>query len=301
MPNSQSLPRDKPNRIARSRCLLLLLVAVVSLGGCSTSLQHRRFPDFYAAPALDAIDLIVDVIVANDLEGKDVGMDLARNRATAEHVLERTTGTLRNAGYDVNAARSGYGLTWLTIFEPTWLVENGKQTSTPYTGPPADASDPWTDNEARNFLYMLSLTGRTRYRDATSDAAHEQFAALAHMPEPRAFAQLQTRYLMLMYVVVYDAAAIKELGSTVATVAATAAQLMSGTNFLVVPAFPDSSTRVEATLYDRETETVVWASRQVASDDSESDLEASIGCALITLPAHEGRRSRYPNSGTNCF
>jgi hypothetical protein len=295
------MPRLDPNRIARCRYLLLVLLSLMSLSACSTSLQHRRFPDFYAAPVPEAIDLIVDVVVGNDVKGDDYGMDLARNRATAEHALERTAATVRNAGYDVHVARSGYGLTWLTIFEPTWLVEDGKQTSTPYTGPPADASDPWTDNDARNFLYMLSLTGRTRYKDSTSNAAHEQFAALAHMPEPRAFAKLQTRYLMLMYVVVYDAAAIKELGSAAATVAATAAQLMTSSNFLLVPAFPDSFTRVEVSLYDRETKTVVWASHQAASDDSKSDLDASIGCALLAFPAHEGRRTRYPNSGTNCF
>lgn len=52
-------------------------------------------------------------------------MDLARNRATAEHALERATATVRNAGYDVNVARSRYGLTWFTIVQPTYLVENG--------------------------------------------------------------------------------------------------------------------------------------------------------------------------------
>ncbi|MDY6983751.1 MAG: hypothetical protein SV422_11740 [Pseudomonadota bacterium] len=292
-------PQPRPNPIASSRRLLLILIAVTSLGGCAMSQQQKRFPDIYAESAPERIDLVVDVAVVNDLEGDDLGMDLARNRATADHALERTTTTVRNAGYDVNVARSGYGLTWLTIFEPTYLVENGIATGLPYTGPPADGSDLWTENEARNFLYMLARTGRTRYRDPHSVAAHEQFAALAHMPDPQAFAQLQTRYLMLMNVVVYDAVGMKEFGSAVATLGTAA--LMASANLFVVPRFRDSFTLVEFTLYDRETETIAWASAHWVFDDGPRDLEVSIGCALMTLPTHEGGRARYPGSAPGCF
>jgi hypothetical protein len=275
---------------------VFLLLVVIMLGGCALTRLKEEFPEIYAMKTLPAqLDVIVDVTVLGDLSGKDLGLDVERNRRAAEHALERIDGIFVNAGYALNVVRSGYGLAWRPGAVPVYLAEDKKTTGLPYRGPEAlQPGDPWIEDDARDFLNTLVIAARVRRSEPEKLSSQQDLWTLAHAPAPAAFTQLQSRYLLVAHLSIYDASAWKEAASVVGGIAVAAGTAAAGSPLVLVPFFTTSRTWAELVLYDTRTGEIAWSYGYIAGDDGEDDQRLTIGGAAAPFPAHPGREARYP-------
>jgi hypothetical protein len=280
---------------------LFLLVALACLSGCALSRQKELFPEIYAMETLPAqLDLVVDVTVLSDLDDKDLGVDLQRNRAAADHMLERISGIMTNAGYQLNTVRSGYGLVWRPGAEAVYLAENKKTTGVSYPGPePLTPGDPWIENAARDFLQTLVMAARARRNHPEDIALQQPLWALAHSPLPAALAQLPSRYLLVANMTVYDATALKEAASVLGGFAFGAGMAALGSTLVLVPILRTSYSYTELVLYDTRTGDIAWSSSFCAPDDANARHRYALGEAAATFPAHAGHRAKYPSRVTS--
>jgi hypothetical protein len=279
---------------------LLVVIAVGALAGCQMAKQKELFPDIYAAERPAQLDVLVDVTVLEDLDDKDLGVDLERNRLWAKNSQERIGGILRNAGYRLNEIRSGYGLVWRPdAAQAVYLAQDRRTTGLRYMGPEArTGADPWIEDDARDFLKTLLMTARILRDDADDLTSFLEVAALAHVPPPAAFKELQSRYLLMVHVSVYDAIAAKEAAALLGGIAVGVGMAAAGSPIAVVPYFRTSYTRIELVLFDNHTGQIAWSASRISGDDGRRDLEYFMSGAAATFPAHEGRKARYPRRST---
>jgi hypothetical protein len=280
---------------------VLVLLAICVLGGCAMSKQKELFPEIYAMENLPVqLDVVVDVTVLSDLSDKDLGVDPERNRLAADNALERISGIMTNAGYQLNTVRKGYGLTWRPGAESVYLVEDKKTTGVVYPGPEAlSPGDPWIESDARDFLQTLVMSARKRRTDPEDIASQQELWALAHSPLPAAFNQLQTRYLLMVHMTVYDAAALKEAMSVLGGIAFGVGMAAAGSALVLVPFLRTSYAYAELVLYDTTTGEIAWSADFCNMDDGEDDQNYAISEAAATFPAHAGRKTQYPRRITN--
>src|SRR5690606_25906424 len=117
--------------------------------------------------------------------------------------------------------------------------------------------DRWVEEDTRAFLRALQNTAKTQRTEPESATLPEQLTALRNLPQPAAFADVQSRYILLANVFIYDVSAAQRRRLV-------AAYLMPDfgltTTLLKRTPWASPYTLVELTLFDSETSTIAWSS-----------------------------------------
>src|SRR5688572_28417562 len=125
--------------------LLLIYIVCLLTASCATSTTDRLFPNYREqVKTMGSVDVLVDVVIASDIDGSDSGIDLEKHQTIAKDLTADIQGILLDKCYKLNVFHTNGGL----------FVENPENkklvsTETALNSTPADsANSPDTATEA---------------------------------------------------------------------------------------------------------------------------------------------------------
>jgi hypothetical protein len=253
----------------------ILLCICIALTACAAS-PAKRFPDFAEnAKSITSVDVVIDILIKSDIEGAEIGINKEKHDLALSQAKETIEKALAKRGYDTNIAFAGYGLTFSSKGEETYVFsKDGKSTGVPFNGPlPPKENTQWGEQNTRDFMTNL-LQSAAGFNATPGKSQHAPYV-FSKSQIPSHIDELPSNVLIFIQVEVEEVGMGKTIGSALLTGVLSAA-LTGG--LYVYSSAPVSGSVAQVAVMDVESGAVLWHNsiRGGNTDYIQSSLEKSL-------------------------
>lgn len=300
--------------------LILVIISFAYLG-CAVT-PESRFPNAYKQKdQFQSIDLVVDVLVASDIKGKDIGIDRSKQQTMIDAVVSQLTSDFDARGINLTLVHSGYGL----LFEPASnekyvISEDGIASDELFESAIYQPQEsPWGSKEAIAFLkagqLYAPLANDKDYPEPESpeDSVNQEKskkvkkkkrrAVYGAKPKPKPLVadefplfldKSNNRYVMFAQAKLFEVPTSKVVGSAIFTGLLSAA-LTGG--MYVYSSAPATGTEVDLILFDTQKKRIIWQNSAAGNND----LTHASNTVKVAASPFPGKPSSAKKSVTENF
>ncbi len=299
--------------------LVIINLVVLLVCGC-VSHTEARYPEIYKdIKKAETMDLVVDAVVYSDIKGKDIGIDLEKNKKLREDIEKYLKLELTAKGYQINSFNIGSGLFHSSCCveknesqkseEIKFVVsEKGISTDQQWLGGAMDINgDPFTTEETINYFNSLfeyaKFSGLRKRKTEIGQKLGEHFQ---HLNKPDVLDNFSTGVLGLVKVQVSEVSTEKKVVEAIVFTAALGIALsmgdLSGGAYVAVPV-PAKDVNYRFLLFDLEKEEIIWY-REIFQAGGVDSAEKAIENTVKLLPNRSNptpiiRKKKKPRSPMN--
>ena len=265
---------------------LCLLIFAILVSGCGT-ITERHFPQLHKNTGTPtSIDIVVDTFIVTDISGRDLGVDLKKNKRTLDIAIPFIKKLLTGKGYRIGREYGNTGL----IFEPDtgdsprayYYTDGWNATGKLFTPTiePID-HDFWPSVRGRSFLKTFNQVGM----QARAASKRLQIDAVSQLQHPVPIDSQPSELLMFISINGKDVHPVKSFVSSVAigTLSAVTSSAITGGNLILV-GFPQySHTGVSIAVYDKQKKKLIWYVNDIVSPGY-ARVSATLRTAFTLFP-----------------